>query len=287
MQKLRPEVKWAQRSSDSDISKNVLYITLVAPNIVDPKIDLTEKTLKFEGFTKDSGKHYELDLEFYEDIDAENFEKDHTDRSICLTLVLDRYSFLGLDKLGVLDLSGSKFSRIPLMPKCLFQLNLSHLLGTDISFSAFPTFQYLWRLNLSYSPGLYSNVVIALSNSSGCNLKELILDHCPRIDKYCIINIAISCKFIEKLSLSGNSWVDDSLLEIIARELKELKDVNLSNCYSISGFGVIGLVKMHSSLIMHIGLNGCYNVSLDSVTWMRQLGIKIDYKFEMNSSNKL
>ncbi|KAG5438594.1 hypothetical protein PCANB_002700 [Pneumocystis canis] len=201
-------------------------------------------------------------------------------------LILDTYSFLYLDNLTILDLSGSKFSRIPLMPKCLLQLNLSHLFGIDITLSEIPNFECLWRLNLSYSPGLYSNIVIALSKSSGCNLKELILDYCPRIDKHCIIDIVISCKFIEKLSLSGNSWVDDSLLEVIAQELKGLKDVNLSNCYSISGFGVIELVKK-LSLIMHIGLNGCHNVSLDSVMWMRQLGIEIDYMFEMGSSNKL
>ncbi|KTW32119.1 uncharacterized protein T551_00801 [Pneumocystis jirovecii RU7] len=202
-------------------------------------------------------------------------------------LVLDDYDFLYLDELDVLDLSGSRLLRTPLMPKTLLELNLSYLVGTDLSFSILPNFDCLRYLNLSYSSRLYSDAVIALTSFSGHNLKELFLDSCPQLDANCIVNLVLSCKFIERLSLSGNSWVDDSLLTVVAHELKVLKYFNLSSCFGISGFGVVELVNTRSSSIMHIVLNGCHNVSLDSVIWMRQLGINIDYKFEISSRNKV
>ncbi|EMR10915.1 hypothetical protein PNEG_03606 [Pneumocystis murina B123] len=200
-------------------------------------------------------------------------------------LVLDSYGFSHLDKLDVLDLSGSRLSRIPLMPKCLLNLNLSYLLETDLSFSSL-NFECLRCLNLSYSPRLYSDTVITLIGYSGSSLKELFLDYCPLIDRHCIINIVSSCKFIDKLSLSGNSWVDDSLLAIIISELKVLKYIDLSNCLHVSGSSIVELVKTHLSSIIRIRLNGCYNVSLDAVTWIRQLGINIDYSFENNYAIK-
>ncbi|KTW30151.1 hypothetical protein T552_00629 [Pneumocystis carinii B80] len=201
-------------------------------------------------------------------------------------LVLDSYGFSHLDKLNVLDLSGSRLSRIPLMPKCLLNLNLSYLLETDLSLSSPLNFECLKSLNLSYSPRLYSDTVITLIGYSGSSLKELFLDYCPLIDRHCIINVVSSSRFIDKLSLSGNSWLDDSLLAIITRELKALKYIDLSNCLHISGSSIIELVKTHLSSIVHIGLNGCYNVSLDAVTWIRQLGINIDYRFENNYAIK-
>ncbi|KAG4305323.1 hypothetical protein PORY_001493 [Pneumocystis oryctolagi] len=202
-------------------------------------------------------------------------------------LILDTYDFLHLDKLDVLDLSGSKFSHIPLISKSLVELNLSYLLGTDLSFSVLPRFECLRYLNLSYAPRLYPDTIISLTSSSACHLKELFLDCCPSLNINCIIDVILSCKLIEKLSLSGNSWVDNSLLIVIAHELKGLKYLNLSNCFGISGSGVIKLVNIRLSLIMHIVLNGCYNVSLDSVKWMRKLGINVDYKFETGFYNKL
>ncbi|KAG5517876.1 hypothetical protein PMAC_000330 [Pneumocystis sp. 'macacae'] len=202
-------------------------------------------------------------------------------------LVLDDYDFFYLNELNVLDLSGSRLLRMPLMPETLHKLNLSYLLGTDLSFSILPNFNSLRYLNLSHSSRLYPDVIIALTKFSGNNLKELFLDCCPRLDANCIINIVLSCKFIERLSLSGNSWINDSLLTVIAHELKTLKYFNLSNCFGISGFGVVKLVNILSSSIMHIILNGCYNVSLDSVMWMKQLGINVDYKFEICSVNNV
>ncbi|KAG4301067.1 hypothetical protein PCANB_002676 [Pneumocystis canis] len=86
MQRVTPEVKWAQRSSNSDASKNLLYLTLIAPNVVNPEIILTEKKLKFQGPTKNGSQLYHIELEFYEDVDSENFEKNHTDRNICLII---------------------------------------------------------------------------------------------------------------------------------------------------------------------------------------------------------
>ncbi|GMG18114.1 unnamed protein product [[Candida] boidinii] len=62
-----PEVLWAQRSSDSDESKNVIYLTVRISDPVKPKVNLTSTKLEFEAVSND--KDYKLDLEFFAEID--------------------------------------------------------------------------------------------------------------------------------------------------------------------------------------------------------------------------
>ncbi|OWB56057.1 hypothetical protein B5S28_g1947 [[Candida] boidinii] len=65
---IAPEVLWAQRSSDSDESKNVIYLTVRISDPIKPKINLTSTKLEFEAVSND--KDYKLDLEFFSEIDT-------------------------------------------------------------------------------------------------------------------------------------------------------------------------------------------------------------------------
>ncbi|EMR10890.1 hypothetical protein PNEG_01036 [Pneumocystis murina B123] len=81
-----PEVKWAQRSSSSDPEKNVLYLTLVVPDVSDPVVNITETTLTLDALTKDGSIKYCLTLYFYKDVEPENYKLYRTDRCLALTI---------------------------------------------------------------------------------------------------------------------------------------------------------------------------------------------------------
>ncbi|KAI6133412.1 HSP20-like chaperone [Pisolithus croceorrhizus] len=87
-----PEVLWAQRSSESDDSKNVIYLTVSLPNIDEPslKYDLTPTSIKFEAdaraATNAETKHYEFSLDLYDDIIPELSKHKLTSRSFTAVL---------------------------------------------------------------------------------------------------------------------------------------------------------------------------------------------------------
>ncbi|ORY85753.1 HSP20-like chaperone [Protomyces lactucae-debilis] len=66
-----------RRSNESEHDKNVLYVTVVCPDIEDPKISIESKSLKVHGKDK-HGKEYALDLEFFAEVEAEATKQRHT-----------------------------------------------------------------------------------------------------------------------------------------------------------------------------------------------------------------
>ncbi|KAI6136992.1 HSP20-like chaperone [Pisolithus sp. B1] len=86
-----PEVLWAQRSSELDDSKNVIYLTVSLPNIDESslKYDLTPTSIKFEADARPSNaetKHYEFSLDLYDDIIPELSKHKLTSRSFTAVL---------------------------------------------------------------------------------------------------------------------------------------------------------------------------------------------------------
>ncbi|KAK9453761.1 HSP20-like chaperone [Dipodascopsis uninucleata] len=66
-----PEVLWAQRSSETDAEKNLIYLTINAPDVADSDIKLTPTSLSFSGDSA-NGKKYAVDIDFYDEIDVDN-----------------------------------------------------------------------------------------------------------------------------------------------------------------------------------------------------------------------
>ncbi|KAH7559415.1 hypothetical protein BM1_04352 [Bipolaris maydis] len=88
MSSVTPEVVWAQRSSPDEPSKNVIYLTIVAPDL--PKEDNSggkkgEKK-KGEGGERGEPLLQTIDLEFYAEIDTENCKWNNNGRGIELVL---------------------------------------------------------------------------------------------------------------------------------------------------------------------------------------------------------
>ncbi|KAF8252634.1 HSP20-like chaperone [Wilcoxina mikolae CBS 423.85] len=79
---ITPEVLWAQRSDADDEKKNVVYLTITAPDI--PKeslqLELTPTKLSFSGENKT--RKYAVELELYAEIDEKLSTTHHSGRGV-------------------------------------------------------------------------------------------------------------------------------------------------------------------------------------------------------------
>lgn len=83
-----PEVTWAQRSSDSDPAKNIVYLTVFAPDVPDSKlkVDLKPTSLTVEGESTTKKVNYKVHLDFFDEVDIEESKKAHTARDVVFVL---------------------------------------------------------------------------------------------------------------------------------------------------------------------------------------------------------
>jgi len=93
---IAPEVLWAQRSSDLDFTKNVIFLTINAPELEpDYQLDITASKLTFKGVTKAAAgslphRQYAFDLELFGEIEPESAKKSEHLTGKSLSLVLKK-----------------------------------------------------------------------------------------------------------------------------------------------------------------------------------------------------
>lgn len=83
---MHPTVLWAQRSDESDESKNVVFLTIQVQDPINVKIDLDSQSLKFNAESPNGDTKYELNLEFYDEIDPEKSRRRDAGNSITFVL---------------------------------------------------------------------------------------------------------------------------------------------------------------------------------------------------------
>ncbi|OAX80738.1 hypothetical protein ACJ72_04922 [Emergomyces africanus] len=83
-----PEVLWAQRSSNTDPEKNILYVHLGVPDVSpsSAKLSLTPTSVSFSGHSDTKKVDYKVDLELYGEIDVDNSKSHHSPRGVDLVL---------------------------------------------------------------------------------------------------------------------------------------------------------------------------------------------------------
>ncbi|KAF9258614.1 HSP20-like chaperone [Marasmius fiardii PR-910] len=88
-----PEILWAQRSSDTDATKNIVYFTVNLPNIQESSLQykLTPTSISFKATAGDAAKgidekEYEFDFDFFSEVVPEESSKRLTSRSLYLVL---------------------------------------------------------------------------------------------------------------------------------------------------------------------------------------------------------
>ncbi|RPB01922.1 HSP20-like chaperone [Choiromyces venosus 120613-1] len=81
-----PEALWAQRSHQEDGTKNIIYLTITAPDCSPDSVELELEPTKvhFKGSSK--VKTFAVDLELYAEIDVENSKKHFSARGVDLVL---------------------------------------------------------------------------------------------------------------------------------------------------------------------------------------------------------
>ncbi|KAK3683807.1 HSP20-like chaperone [Podospora appendiculata] len=83
-----PEVLWAQRSSNVDVEKNFIYLTINIPDVPPSnlKLDIKPTSLTFTGHSDSLKRTYHLELEFYGEIDPSATKINHTSRDVEMKL---------------------------------------------------------------------------------------------------------------------------------------------------------------------------------------------------------
>jgi len=83
-----PEVLWAQRSDATDAAKNFIYLTINVPDIKPSnlKLQLKPQGLNFSGYSDSLKQEYQVELEFYAEIDEKESKIHHTAKNIELVL---------------------------------------------------------------------------------------------------------------------------------------------------------------------------------------------------------
>ncbi|KAI5963173.1 SBA1 [Candida pseudojiufengensis] len=84
-----PTILWAQRSSKTEASKNVIYLTIEISDPKDLNIDLKPTTLKVTADSSDNKIHYDLNLEFYKEINVED-SKINTENGQKIFIILQK-----------------------------------------------------------------------------------------------------------------------------------------------------------------------------------------------------
>jgi len=83
---LHPEVLWAQRSSETEDDKNVIYLSVNAIDLETPKVELTATGVTVEGVQKGTKSIYKAVLEFWDKIDVKESKYHVTDRGVIFIL---------------------------------------------------------------------------------------------------------------------------------------------------------------------------------------------------------
>ncbi|TVY26160.1 Protein wos2 [Lachnellula hyalina] len=83
-----PEVLWAQRSSATDAAKNYIYLTISVPDVQASKLklDLKPTSLSFSGHSDSLKRDYQLELDFYAEIDPTESKINPTGKNIEMVL---------------------------------------------------------------------------------------------------------------------------------------------------------------------------------------------------------
>ncbi|KAJ9111834.1 hypothetical protein QFC20_002421 [Naganishia adeliensis] len=92
MAPLHPEILYAQRSSESEAEKNIIYFTIQTPDVQgEPELKIEPKKITFSAKAGDASKgvperEYQFDLDLYDEIIPEETKKSVTSRAIVLIL---------------------------------------------------------------------------------------------------------------------------------------------------------------------------------------------------------
>ena len=148
---------------------------------------------------------------------------------------------------------GSKFKR-------LSGLTLSHTTIGDEALLYFYRCTDLISLDISYSPKLHDDVVAELLPEFKL-LNELNLEGCFDLGHHTVEAIIQNCKMIEVLNISMLEKIDDDLIDKIAIQMKDLKELYVDHCSQITDKSLKHLVRESKETLRLLSISCNSNVT--------------------------
>ncbi|KAM9367943.1 F-box/LRR-repeat protein 17 [Phaethornis superciliosus] len=146
-------------------------------------------------------------------------------------------------------------------------------LVTDQSVKAFaehcPELQYVGFMGCSVT----SKGVIHLTNLR--NLSSLDLRHITELDNETVMEIVKRCKNLNSLNLCLNWIIDDSCVEVIAREGRNLKELYLVSC-KITDYALVAIGR-YSKTIETVDVGWCKEITDHGATQIAQSSKSLRY----------
>ncbi|KAM6289349.1 F-box/LRR-repeat protein 17 [Aegotheles albertisi] len=146
-------------------------------------------------------------------------------------------------------------------------------LVTDQSVKAFaehcPELQYVGFMGCSVT----SKGVIHLTNLR--NLSSLDLRHITELDNETVMEVVKRCKNLNSLNLCLNWIIDDSCVEVIAREGRNLKELYLVSC-KITDYALVAIGR-YSKTIETVDVGWCKEITDHGATQIAQSSKSLRY----------
>lgn len=115
-------------------------------------------------------------------------------------------------------------------------------------------------------------------------LKTLSIEVVAGINHLPVLLSSFRLSVLENLTLRDSTSIDDTIAELIALNLPELKTLDLGST-AITGYGVKKIVESCEKL-QQLRLNGCQRCSIDAVEWARSKGLKVDFAMDTDTKGK-
>lgn len=109
-------------------------------------------------------------------------------------------------------------------------------------------------------------------------LRTIDLHNSILISSDALCRIMSECPHLRIVNLGNIISATDEVLTAMSG-LEYLESVNLNNCKFVSGAGFLRLIKATIKTLKYINIKECDNVSSDSVTYARSLGVTVEYSF--------
>lgn len=189
-----------------------------------------------------------------------------------------RYNFSDWVNLKEVNLDGSYFEHIPILPSGLRRLSLSRvyrLQYMDSGYYAWADLPLLTYFDSSLSPGLSwaISLQLVLPSMQANNLRRLYMtDNSNGID---LESFPLTPSVID-LSLQRLQESEDIIMKIL-RKFPNLRQVDLSDT-KVTGVTIKELMARNNPRLERLRLWGCLDISPDAVEYARNMGTKVDYK---------
>ncbi|ORX57769.1 RNI-like protein [Piromyces finnis] len=139
----------------------------------------------------------------------------------------------------------------------------------------------LRKINISHSVNITDRSLDLLSNALKYTLSSINISSCPQITNEGLLFVFNRCEKLEEIDISNNSNITDYLFRLYDNPKLPIININVSNCESITGNGIILFIEKVLDTLNFIRIDYCRisNSTLNFI-YRRFPNIKFSAKLE-------